>query len=259
LEASIDLLEPEDKLKLLQLGIFPEDEEIPYRIAKNLWELNEFDTEELLLKLHKLGLIDLDFPGKIIKIHDVLLRYYAENLQNIKQLHCKLSNKLGDFHDFKKFYQWQYYLWHLQQAGEKERAVQLLRNLEWIEAKLFATNINQLLHHYEYFTQDENCNLIHKAFRLPAHVLAEDKSQVAAQIIGRLGYFENEIIEGLVDKAGKWQNQTIRLKVVKPTLQPPGYLQRIFKGHSSSVNGVLIRQKFGCPGGALNNVKKGKF
>ncbi|MEO5996055.1 MAG: NB-ARC domain-containing protein [Chitinophagaceae bacterium] len=65
LQASIELLESHEQEKLYGLGIFPEDENIPFQVLEKYWEMDDDDCEDFLdKKLHKLGLVDLDLPNK---------------------------------------------------------------------------------------------------------------------------------------------------------------------------------------------------
>ncbi len=97
LAASTDLLSENEKEKLYSLGIFPEDEKIPIAILEKYWDMDDFDCEELIEKFHRYGLIDLDLPGRSIKIHDILLKYYATCLNNKPAWHLLLVKNSGSF------------------------------------------------------------------------------------------------------------------------------------------------------------------
>jgi WD40 repeat protein len=81
--------------------------------------------------------------------------------------------------------------------------------------------------------------LIQGALRLSAHVLAEDSTQLASQLWGRLQRFDNPNIHSLLEQIN--QNQTVWLRPFKSGLIPSGSrLQRIFTGHRSSINVIAL-------------------
>jgi hypothetical protein len=106
LDASVELLSADEKYLLMQLGIFPEDQAIPFNVISGLWDLDEFDTEEPLLKYSSYGLIDIDLSKKAASIHDILLKYYNENLgtEKAQLLNKKLTESFGNFRQFKEQY-----------------------------------------------------------------------------------------------------------------------------------------------------------
>jgi hypothetical protein len=53
-------------------------------------------------------------------------------------MHHGFINTLGDPLQLPHPYAWNNYIWHLKEAGKIEKAVLLLRDFSWIEAKRFA-------------------------------------------------------------------------------------------------------------------------
>jgi WD40 repeat protein len=227
---------------LLQLGIFPYNENIPYSIIEKLWGLNDFETEERLLKFHNLGLIDLSFDHRHLIMHDVVLQDFKENITDAIPCHKNLCANLADFTNFDSPYAWKYYSWHLKEAGDTAAIHSLLKNFSWLRLKLFATDINELLNDFEQVELTDELTTIASVLQLAAHILVDDKMQLVPQLIDRLGYYNEQSIKDLVADALEWQSGNVNrwLQSVKPTLQTQGYLQRRLKGHTNSVKDALI-------------------
>ncbi len=81
--------------------------------------------------------------------------------------------------------------------------------------------------------------LIQGALRLSAHILAEDKTQLAAQMWGRLQCVEVQEIQALLKQA--IQNKTSWLRPLTPSFTPPGgRLLRTLTGHRGSVTALAM-------------------
>lgn len=234
MHASIDLLDPSERDALIQLGIFPEDISIPFPIIEQLWEMDGFDAEELMKKMERHALIDIQLTTRSVSIHDVLLQYYSEDLKKnglYQQLQVKLINSLGDFRFFSDVYTFRNYIWHLTEAGEIEKAKQILLSFEWLESKLAATDINSLLKDFRFIKKhaDRNIELLSRALKASSYILAEDKNQLPVQLIGRLGSFTEEPIHQIVAKAGEWNRQPW-LKPLTASMNPPTVLENVIQG-----------------------------
>jgi hypothetical protein len=80
---SLDLLDQSECARFSELGIFPEDADIPLGVARRLWAetsgLEEFETEDLLSKLYDLSLLhDLDLNQRILRLHDTVRRFLQD-------------------------------------------------------------------------------------------------------------------------------------------------------------------------------------
>ena len=74
---SLDLLPAEDRERLNELAVFPEDVSIPVQTVELLWQqtaaLDEIDTEDLLQRLFRLSLLlELDLAERTLRLHDVV-------------------------------------------------------------------------------------------------------------------------------------------------------------------------------------------
>ena len=245
MNASIDLLNQFEKDALVQLGIFPEDALIPISVIQQLWELDEFDTEELLKKLERQALLDIQLVNKTVTIHDILLQYYSENLRKngqYEQLQFKLVNSLGDFRTFKHNYAFRNYIWHLIEAGELEQAKTILLDFDWIELKLVATDVNSVLLDYQLLNKNySDIDLLLKAIKSSAYILADDKNQLPVQLIGRLGNLEEPTLVRIARQAEKW-NKLPWMKPLISSMNPPTVLENVVKGISNPDVPFLIHE-----------------
>jgi NB-ARC domain/TIR domain len=72
---SLDLLSDTERARFAELGVFPEDAEIPVGAVARMWEtsggLADFETEDLLSRLFDLSLLlDLDLGQRFFRLHD---------------------------------------------------------------------------------------------------------------------------------------------------------------------------------------------
>src|SRR6266508_3865209 len=76
IEASTSLLSPQDAQRFLELGIFAEDEVIPFSIITRLWGstggLDELRSSQLCARLTKLALVSSSDANGGLTIHDVI-------------------------------------------------------------------------------------------------------------------------------------------------------------------------------------------
>ncbi len=215
LDVSVVSLEEPTNSKYRQLAVFPRDAGIPKEIIHTLWKKDgesERHTNKLLDELVARSLIQRTNDG-FYSLHDLQVDYLKTTSTNLKVLNKGLISRLGDPLHLSNEYAWNNYIWHLKEAGEIETATKLLQTYEWIEAKLFASDINELLKDYELFDGfEKEIELIYNTLKLSAYILAEDKNQLAVNVIGRLGNFESQLIAEFVEKAQKYDK--------KPWLKP---------------------------------------
>ena len=73
--------------------------------------------------------------------------------------------------------------------------------MDWLQAKLDATDVTALLTDYDFLLDDEELGLVRDAIRLSAHILASDKTQLRGQLLGRLMSHEVPEIQTLLERA----------------------------------------------------------
>ncbi|MBW4448809.1 MAG: hypothetical protein KME38_18590 [Spirirestis rafaelensis WJT71-NPBG6] len=128
---------------------------------------------------------------------------------------------------------------HLIQAGRPTELQQLLLDFRWLQAKLENSNINELIADYNLLPEDANLQLLQRTLSLSGHILAEDKTQLAGQLCGRLQCFPASEIQELLKQAK--QNKTTWLRPLSASLtRPDGDLIKTLTGHTRSVIAIAF-------------------
>ncbi|MFM6189767.1 MAG: hypothetical protein ACKPFB_06575, partial [Planktothrix sp.] len=134
---------------------------------------------------------------------------------------------------------------HSEKAGYVNDLFRLLSSFEFIEEKLSVCGVEALIEDYELGLnstniiwseeQAETFRLIQGAIRLSSHILKEDKTQLAAQLLGRLLEFENPLIQNFLEDIKI--NQTIPwLRPLEGSLtKPDSPLLRTLVGHTDVI------------------------
>jgi len=236
---SLNLLAENEKENYLQLGIFPEDTDIPIEAIQGLWNLSRINTEKLLEKLADSSLLKLDLAKSSVRIHDVMRKYLIDNLENMAAVHKRLIETWPNYHDLPSAYAWRWIGYHLKSAGMQAKLRKLLLDFKWLQAKLNKADIIDLINDYDYLPDDETAKLIQQTLRLSAHIIGVDKSQLASQFHGRLlGFAQDEIVSLLKqarELGGIW------LRPIAPSLTAPGGAElQTLKGHTAPVTAVAL-------------------
>ncbi|HEY6345653.1 MAG TPA: NB-ARC domain-containing protein [Bryobacteraceae bacterium] len=245
-EASLDLLAAGDREHLAGLSIFPEDVAIPLQAAAAIWQLDEFDSEDLAQRLARLSLLKLDLQQGALRLHDVMRDWLRRSPHRADP--AALHNRLvGSWHDWNELpqlpgqYAWRWLPWHLLQAGRKTDVERILWDPRWMAAKLVATDANALIADYEHLKPSPETELLEGALWLSSHVLNADARQFASQLAGRLlPHRDQPRIRAFLEQLGaaapaRW------LRPMQPALYPPGArLLRTLEGHAVPVKSVAV-------------------
>ncbi len=167
LGVTLDLLDNGQQARYRELAVFPEDVVVPLSTVERLWGgsagLDEFDTEELCQRLHRLSLLlDLDLATRTIRLHDVMRAYLVRELAKVadpKTVHSTLVEAWGDPHHLPDAYAWRWYAYHLKEAGRKDELRKLLLDFNWLQAKLDATDVAALIADYDTATTPQTIAL----------------------------------------------------------------------------------------------------
>ncbi len=241
LQGSLELLSPEDRTRLIELSIFPEDVSIPLSAAASLWRLDEFESEETAQRFARLYLLKLDLGHASMRLHDVMRSWLVTATTNTTELHNRLLNAWPDRMRLPDNYAWRWLIWHLAQAKRRKDIESILWNPAWVQAKLRGTDVNALISDFEHMETARETELVQGALRLSSHILARDPSQFASQMVGRLSPLDQHadirrFTATLITAANRpW------LRPLRPSLEPPGTaLLRTLVGHSSGVSRVAL-------------------
>ena len=240
LRLSIDLLEPDDRRRYLELAVFPEDTDVPLSALRSLWQLDEFDTEELSQRLHKLSLLRFNLQTGTIRLHDVIRSWLAEQVSDPARLHQRLVDAWSDRCNLPDDYAWHWLSYHLKGGGRSGDLRNLLLDFDWLRAKLDAADVQALITDYDYLPEDSDLSLVQSALRLSAHILYKEPAQLGPQLIGRLLAADSEPVQQFLTHIRQSQ-PTPWLESLLPTLsQAGGPLLRTLEGHTYGVEAVAV-------------------
>jgi hypothetical protein len=197
---SLGLLDEARRSRFGELGIFPEDADVPIGIAERLWgETTGYDaveTEDCLTEFSNLSLLlVLDLDRRTFRLHDTIrqfLRLQAGEQRLLSQ-HKSLVRALDGIDETNSVdlsvrrYYYTYLPLHLAAAGMRDRLEKLLTDAGWLIAKLASTeNPQTLVADYQQHGIGEVQNLIGRTLQLISGILARDSRQLVPQLLGRL-------------------------------------------------------------------------
>jgi WD40 repeat protein len=137
-------------------------------------------------------------------------------------------------------YLWHHLAYHLSGASKNSELRALLFNFDWLQAKLDATDVNALIADFDFFSNAPDLSLVQSAIRLSAHILAQDKTQLAGQLLGRLLRFELPEIQVMLENVKHWKGASW-LRPLAPSLTPPSSpLLYTLQGHTGGIRTVTI-------------------
>jgi len=161
----------------------------------------------------------------------------------------KFKERLGKLSPKKRLYALETLPGHLAESVQGERLHQLLTDFDFIEAKLDAIGVQGLIEDYDLARvsdvllsegQTETLKLIQGAIRKSAHVLEQDKTQLAGHLWGRLLDFEMPQIQELLEAAKESKDRSW-FRPLKANLERSGEgCQRTLTGHTDEVYAVAI-------------------
>lgn len=117
IEASLELLDAQERRRCAELAIFPQDVPVPLAQAAVLWRLTggldaESASDLVVTRLAPLGLIDHDGTAKTLAVHDVFRHYLATTLPDRAALHARLTAFWGDRPSPAQRYAWRWLAFH---------------------------------------------------------------------------------------------------------------------------------------------------
>jgi WD40 repeat protein len=250
---SLDLLSETERARFGELGVFPEDAEIPVGVIAHLWTatggLEDFETEDLLSRLFDLSLLlELDIGQRFFRLHDTtgrFLRDHADKEGLVAQHHQQLVGALdsvpSENSDARtRRYHYLYLPHHLAAAGARESLDALLLDPGWLKAKLEATaSPSALFADYERYGAGKTQSLIGRTLRLITGICARDGRQLLPQLIGRLADTEIVSATGFTEEARRLVPRPAILPL-RPTLTPPGPEIGRLVGHEYAVTAICV-------------------
>jgi WD40 repeat protein len=159
IQVSLDLIDNRGKVRFGELGVFPEDIDIPVGVIALLWKetggLAAYEAEDLLSRLAGISLLQsLDLDQGVTRLHDNIRYFLREQAgaHGLIQQHRSLIRALEEFRDsvemdaaVRLYYEYRYLSYHLAAAGQRDKLDALLLNPAWLQGKLAA-----MVGHYYY-------------------------------------------------------------------------------------------------------------
>ena len=239
MEASLDMLDEADRQRFFHLGIFPDDTDIPLTTLQALWGLDEFDAEDAVTLLADASLVQHQMNEGVIRLHDVLLDYAADGLENAAAIHGRLVDAWADLYDLPDHYTWTWIGRHLKGAGRLDCLRELLLDFAWMQEKLEKSSLNSLIAACERFPGDLAMRKIARALRLSRQAITHDSHELGEQLRVRLAKQTLEDIEQL--------RRQVELMRTRPGIQsecsslmPPSMLSYTLSGHFKAILAVAI-------------------
>ncbi|GJD19102.1 WD-40 repeat protein [Rivularia sp. IAM M-261] len=139
--------------------------------------------------------------------------------------------------------------YHLAKAAMANELCDILTEFDFLEHKVSALAPQLLIEDYNLALdfdikisefQKFNLKLIKEALQLSAHILAEDKTQLASQLHGRLLSYEIEAVQQLLRQAQQWKNNHWLRPLVSSLVSPDQLIAKTLQGHNDAVNTVAV-------------------
>ena len=247
LQVSVDDLEREQQARYLELAVFSPGATIPEKTLRVLYEPAGVDPDDVtdLVDLYvRRSLARRSDPGCII-LHDLQSDYVRARTPDLAAVHGRLLDAYAKHcpngwptgPDDGYFFQFVPY--HLDEAGRQQVLSALLLNYRWLDAKLRATNVINLIADYDRLPDNDETRLVQRALQLAGTGLASDKPQLRTQLYTRLLPFKQGGLVTLVEDARQALGPWIRPLVPTLTL-PGGPLIRTLTGHEDFVDAIVI-------------------
>jgi WD40 repeat protein/nucleoside phosphorylase len=147
LDASLDLLNPDDATRYLQLAIFPENTFLPLAVVHRLWEstttFSEQETDELCMRLYDLSLLRFyDSRAQHLQLHDVIRDYLR--FKEVTTLPTLQRQFLATYHvnrwadlPTNESYLWKYLVTHLIETQQQDVLLSTMVDLRYLATKVY--------------------------------------------------------------------------------------------------------------------------
>jgi hypothetical protein len=138
LDASLDMLAPEERERYAELAVFPQDVPISLEQVAELWRLTggldvDAATDLVTYRLDPLSLLEYDGAASTLRLHEVFRSYLAATLPDVAALHGALAASWGDRPSAHRRHAWRWLAFHraaaiagMPKAERKEAAQRLV-------------------------------------------------------------------------------------------------------------------------------------
>jgi WD40 repeat protein/DNA polymerase III delta prime subunit len=234
LDASLELIEDVERQHLAELAVFPEDVSIPIEAAAAIWQLDQWETEELIEQFENLSLLKF-FPQRgELQLHDLIREYLAARIDNVAELHGRLADQLEDAGDRLRDYRVRWLPYHLAGAGRVTELRSLLLSIDWLREKIASVGPVLAVDDFSLAQHDPELQLLAETIRISAYVTAQDPDQLPSQLLARLP--QHDPLTGSLRRACSEHSISAWLVPLKPLLSGPGSpMVATLAGHTGRV------------------------
>lgn len=204
--------------------------------TENRYRIFHLTFAEYLLDSKRNQEYPLDGPS----YHYLIATTYRRTNENWTEVNWENVNDLYTYHHL---------IQHLDGAVRSDDLSILLLSFPWLQAKLENTDINETLRDYDLGLNagigrtdipTYALQMVQGALRLSAHVLAQDKRQLAGQLLGRMLDFPQKEIQDLLEKAKLCQKGPWLRPIAQNFQAPGGPLIFTLAGHTDTVTEVVL-------------------
>lgn len=237
LDASLDLIEEVERQRLTELAVFPEDVTIPIEAAAAIWQLDQWDTEELVEQFDNLSLLKF-FPQRAeLQLHDMVRHYLGALIGDIGELHGRLADHLAEVDDKLRDYRVRWLPYHLAGARRFDELRSLLRSIDWLHEKIAIAGPALAVDDFSLSQHDPELQLLAETIRISAYVTAKDPDQLPSQLLARLP--EHDPLSQSLRRLCSDHSISAWLVPLRPMLSGPGSpLIATLAGHTGRVKSV---------------------
>jgi WD40 repeat protein len=248
-DVSVARLDPSLRERYRDLVVFPADRGVPEPAVLTMWSESgsaDYENRKALVALRNRSLIQLEgaAPARTLSMHDLQHDYLRATVKDVRARHSSLVTAYGKLARGKwaagpnDGYFFQALPSHLVEAGREHECQQLLMDFNWLQAKLEAVGIAEVLADYRRVLETSGNRLLEEAMRRSAMILVEDRGQLASQILGRLA--PSADLEPVLDGARRWGGRPWLRPLAATLLHPGAAICFSLEGHEGSPRSVAI-------------------
>jgi WD40 repeat protein len=254
--------------RYLDFVAVPEDVEAPGTMFRAWWAhegMNELDAIEALDELVDRSLLRVH-ESSSYTLHDVQRDFLVMRTENERTLHARwlaafaARTPYGWAAADEDGYLFNHLGHHLRGAEREDEWRQLLVSFQWLDRKTRICGFPAVLRDLAAYSDDSRIGPLHRGLRRAAHVLANDPSQLAAQLLARMD--ETPELDQLLKGARAWR-YTPWLRPVTPSLGEQGeptlvvFRGREEDGHAGTSRTIALSQDgslIASGGGSANDL-----
>lgn len=234
------------------LAVLPRDEAVPEAAIERLWgaSLSPRQSRQLVTRLASQALLQLQVDGAKRRVslhalqHDYLLALQPDLVALHRQLVDAYETACGGRWAAAEDdgYVLRHLVRHLHGAGRQGEVDRLLVDPDWLVARCLATDIGSMLADYRCASPDHRAAAaLADALRLAAYVVAQDRSLLIGQLIGRLLVSSEPEVVLLVQRLAAWRGRPwLRPATASCLIAAGGALERILTRGSHYVSVIAV-------------------